>query len=306
MEDDVPEYPDDYRSGYVALIGEPNVGKSTLMNAIMGAQISIVTRKPQTTRTMVLGIFNSDEAQILFLDTPGLISPKYLLQKAMMQAAEQAIADADIILHIADLPKLHKYEYKVDERLVALLRESGKPCLAALNKQDRVADAEKKEARNALESTGVFKAIHPISALLNEGIDPLLDELVTLLPVHPPYFPPEHLSDRPERFFVSEIIREKIFEKYKQEIPYSTEVVVVDFKEKKDVDYIAADIIVEKESQRKIVIGAKGAAIKDIGTKARADIEKFLGRKVYLELHVKYREGWRNDKNWIKRFGYGE
>jgi GTPase len=298
----------EFRTGYAAIIGEPNAGKSTLMNAILETKLSIVTPKPQTTRKRVLGFLSKENYQIIFVDTPGLIKPKYLLQESMMQAAQRAISDADVVALILDADKVRDREHVLNKPLIDLLKSIDKPVIALLNKSDTFRDKKLLlPLLNDVYATKLFAEIIPISALKNEGTDVVVDTLVKYLPVHPPLYPVDYLSDMPERFFVSEIIREKIFQYYRDEIPYSTEVLINDFKERDDeADYIAADIVVERESQRKIIIGAAGRSIKEIGIRARKDIEEFLGKKVYLELYVKYRVGWRDDANWIQRFGYGE
>ncbi len=300
---------DEFRTGYAAIIGEPNAGKSTLMNAILGTKLSIVTPKPQTTRKQVLGFLTTDQYQMIFIDTPGLIKPKYLLQESMMQAAHQAIADADVVALILDVNKMLEKEHALNQPLTNLLQSIGKPVLALINKIDRIVDKKiLLPLMQQLIDTSLFAEIIPISALKKNGVDDVVQTLVKYLPVHPPLYPEDYLSDMPERFFVSEIIREKIFEMYREEIPYSTEVVITEFKEREEGGgaFIAADVVVERESQRKIILGAGGQSIKEIGIRARKDIEAFLEKKVFLELYVKYRENWRDDAKWIQRFGYGE
>jgi GTP-binding protein Era len=299
------QLPENFRCGYAALIGAPNAGKSTLMNAILGMKISIVTAKPQTTRKRVLGFHTSDTQQIIFIDTPGLIKPKYVLQESMVTAAHMAIAEADVCCYLMDVPRMLDSERAFPEGLFDLFRESGRPVIAVLNKVDLVHN--KSEMLPLMERASeayTFSAVIPISAMKEEGIAELLDALDRHLPLGPPLYPPDMLSDQPERFFVSEIVREKIFEQFRQEVPYATEVYISEYREEEERDYIAAEIIVERESQKRIIIGAKGAAIKRIGMAAREDIEEFLGRRVFLDLHVRIREGWRDNAAWIRRFGY--
>ncbi len=297
--------PDHFRCGYVALVGAPNAGKSTLMNTMLGMKISIVTAKPQTTRKRVLGFHTGEAHQMIFIDTPGLIKPKYELQESMVKAAHSAIAEADACCHLIDAPRILESERAFPEGLFDLFRESGRPVIAVLNKVDLVRN--KRDLLPLMEKTlqaYPFKEVVPISALEGEAVPDLVAALEKLLPLGPPLYPPDMLSDQPERFFVSEIVREKIFEQFRQEVPYATEVYISEYREEEERDYIAAEIIVERESQKRIIIGAKGAAIKRIGMAAREDIEVFLDRRVFLDLHVRIREGWRDNAAWIRRFGY--
>ena len=294
-----------FKAGYVAIVGDTNVGKSTLMNGLVGQKISIVTNKPQTTRHKVLGILSREDHQIIFLDTPGLLQPKYLLHEAMMRFAQSAIEDADVVLFMIDVtdPKMgEEVEYNAAFRR---LKDLKKPVFLVINKIDLVTKEEVLLVIAFYSNKYPFKEIFPISALNLFGTTELVNFLVKELPEHPPYYPPDVVSEQPERFFVGEIIREKIFEKFKEEIPYSTTVDIIEFKEqagKKDV--IHAEIYVERESQKGILIGKKGLALKEVGTSARKDIEAFLGRPVFLELHVKVREKWREKEEWLRRLGY--
>lgn len=296
----------DFKAGYVAIVGAPNVGKSTLMNALLNQKISIVTSKPQTTRRRVLGILTSENCQIIFLDTPGLVKPRYLLQEMMMRIADEAIADADVVLLMIEANVSRKNERAGDPVGFEKLRSAAKPVILALNKSDLVEN--KNEILPTIEfyqKAYPFLEIVPISALKQDGLDDLLSCLIRNLPSNPPYYPSDMITDHPERFFVSEIIREKIFEWYRQEIPYSTEVAILDFKEReKGKDFISAEIYVERDTQRGILIGKDGSSLKKVGELARKDIEGFLGRLVYLELHVKVREKWRKSEAWLRRFGY--
>ncbi len=294
-----------FRCGYVAIIGNPNVGKSTLMNGLLGQKISIVTNKPQTTRHKILGILSSETYQMIFLDTPGLLKPKYLMHKEMMKSAQSAIADADQVLYMIDAT--HPNIGKEIEQDVAFMtvKNLNKDVSLLINKTDLVTKVKTAEIIAFYSGQYQFKDVFPISALTLDGTKVLLETIASSLPEHQPFYPPDILSEHSERFFVSEIIREKIFEKFRDEIPYSTTVDIVEFKEaegKKDV--IRAEIYVERESQKGILIGTQGKALKQIGELARKDIEIFLDRPVFLELFVKVREKWRDKKEWLNRLGY--
>jgi len=288
-----------HKSGYVALIGKPNAGKSTLMNHILGTKISITTHKPQTTRHQVVGIFSDDNTQIIFLDTPGVISPKYELQRAMMNTVERARADADVILFIFDpLDKFPTHE------VIELLRSINKPIFLVVNKMDQ-ANRSRAEAKvEDLKEKLRFKEIHYVSALQGNGVKELLESVRSQLIPGPPYYPKEDLSEHPVRFFVSELIREQVFLQFQEEIPYSCTVDVISYEADDDIDRISADIIVNRKSQKGILIGKKGAAIKELGIKSREAIENFIGKKVFLDLHVKVREKWREKENWVRNMGY--
>lgn len=291
-----------FRAGYAAIVGRPNAGKSTLLNALLGQKLSIVSDKPQTTRHRIAGILNEPGFQAILLDTPGMIDPAYLLQEMMMKSVRSAVADADVVVRIVDasVPR--------GEAADAGGIPSRVPVILALNKADIVPEARMLEAALAA-SAGPHPpaAIVPVSALKRTGLDALKREIVARLPLHPPFYPEDSLSDRHERFFVAEIIREKIFERYREEIPYSTTVRILEFEEKTGrKDRIEAEISVERESQKGILIGGKGAALKKVGALARKDIEELLGRPVFLELRVKVRERWRDDDVWLGRLGYKE
>jgi GTPase len=298
---------DNFRCGYVALIGEPNVGKSTLMNALIGQKLSIVTPKPQTTRHKILGIASSSDYQIIFLDTPGIIKPQYLLHEAMMSLASSALEDADVVLFMIDAtaPKLG-----IDlahEEAFSRLNGLQKPVVLVINKADAVQKPEILPIIEFYAGAFAFKEIFPISALKLDGTTELTRAIVKELPQHQPFYPLDAISEHSERFFVSEIIREKIFEKFQQEVPYSTAVEIADFKERGEgKTFISADIFVERDSQKGILIGKKGDALKQIGRWARKDIEAFLQHAVFLELHVKVRKGWRDDGPSLLKFGYRE
>jgi GTP-binding protein Era len=292
-----------FKAGYVAIVGEPNVGKSTLMNALLGQKISIVTRKPQTTRQAVLGILTTPEAQIIFLDTPGLLEPSYLLQETMMRSAQRALDDADVVLVLLDAASAKQLPESVAQRLKRL--GGDKPVLLGLNKVDKAPREHVLPVIAAFAETGLFREIVPVSGLKSENLEALVRVLRAHLPEHPPYYPDDIVSHHPERFFAAEIIREKIFDQFEEEIPYSTAVEIREFKEREGGKVlIHADIIVERDSQKGILIGKKGDALKNIGQKARKDIEEFIGRPVYLELFVKVGLQWRSKNTWMKRLGY--
>jgi GTP-binding protein Era len=305
------ESAEDFRTGYVALVGEPNVGKSTLMNALLKQKISIVTNKPQTTRHKIMGILSGENYQIIFLDTPGLITPKYLLQEAMMKFASSALDDADVVLFLVDAEKMkaHGIGSKVLEKTLPVNPVSGgagKKIFLVINKIDLVEKGDVLPMIDGFRKAFPFDEILPISALNSFGTDELISAIANYLPNHPPLYPPDIISEAPEKFFVSEIIREKIFEQFSEEIPYSTTVDVVAFKERASKKhFISAEIFVERQSQKGILIGKGGAALKKVGELARAEIESFLEHEVFLELHVKVREKWRGSEAWLKRLGYG-
>jgi GTP-binding protein Era len=295
-----------FRCGYVAIIGLPNVGKSTLLNTILGQKISIVTPKPQTTRHRLSGIHSMDDCQIIFLDTPGILEPKYLLQERMMENAALAMEDADLVLFMVDANDPPKESWIMQEttaRQISLLKV---PAFLLINKVDRVQKLQLLPMMEFYAGKGLFREIFPVSALKRDGIDVLLKTIVPFLPEHPPLYPLDIVSDHNERFLVSEIIREKICLQCKEEIPYSTAVDIVEFKEREaGKTLISAEIYVERPSQRGIVIGKNGAMLKRIGSMARVEIERFLERPVFLELQVKVREEWRQKKNWLDKLGYG-
>lgn len=294
------------KAGYIAIVGKPNAGKSTLMNAILGAKLSIVTPKPQTTRKQVLGIYSDVANQIVFIDTPGILNPKYEMQKFMMEYVSSALEAADAIIFLIDVKK-HKNE--IDEKSMQFLRAAKatkKPLIAILNKVDLYEDVKSVlpiiQHFNELE---MFDEIIPISALKETYIENLITTLVKYMPENEFYFDPEDLSTLNERFFVSEIIREQLFLSYSEEIPYSTEVVITQFREKAMGKwFISADILVERKSQKIILIGRNGEKIKKVGEKARLAVEEHLQNPVFLDLFVKVRDNWRNNKNILKNLGY--
>jgi len=289
------------KSGYVTIIGEPNVGKSTLLNAMLGQRISIVTRKPQTTRHRILAILTKDHCQAIILDTPGLLTPKYELHKAMMSAARSAIGEADIIIYMLDCTS----PSEASDDILADLRRRGKPVYLVINKVDLATKPEIAPIIVSFSNRFSFTEVFPVSALKGDGIGELASSILNSLPVHPWYYPADIVSEHPEKFFVSEIIREKIFEIFREEIPYSASVEIIEFSEQKGrKDVISAEIFVERDSQKGILIGAGGKELKKVGEASRKDIESFLGRRVFLQLHVKVRDKWRDDPLWIKRMGY--
>ncbi len=289
-----------HRSGFVNIIGNPNVGKSTLMNALVGERISIITSKSQTTRHRILGIVNSDDFQIVYSDTPGIIKPNYKLQEKMMDFVSVSFDDADVFLYVTDVVESAEKNAEYIERLSKVKI----PVLCLINKIDLVSNEDVESLRLFWENRLPNAKIFEISALNGTNLDIVFNEIVSLLPEGPAWFPKDQLTDKTERFIVSEIIREKILLNYKKEIPYSCEVAVEEFKESPDIIRIKAVIIVERPSQKGIIIGNKGASIKKVGTEARIDIEKFFGKKVFLETFVKVEKDWRNNDRDLSRFGY--
>lgn len=290
-----------HKSGFVNIIGNPNVGKSTLMNALMGEKISIITHKVQTTRHRIMGIFSGDNFQIVFSDTPGILKPNYLMQNYMLAFVEQAIDDADMFLLVSDVKETFEHK-EIVEKIV----RSQKPILILINKIDLSNQADVETKVNEWKSRIEHAQILPISALHDFNIKEVMNIIIDKLPENPPYFPKDEVSDRPVKFFVSEIIREKILIQYQKEIPYCSEVVIDSFKEDETIVRILTTIYVMRESQKAIILGHKGEAIRNMGTRARIDIEKMLDKKVYLELFVKVSPDWRNNKLKLKGFGYTE
>jgi GTP-binding protein Era len=289
-----------FKSGFVNIIGNPNVGKSTLLNELVGEKLSIITSKAQTTRHRILGIVNGEEFQIIFSDTPGIVKPVYKLHDSMMKFVRTAITDADVILYVTDV--IETWDKNV--HFIEKLNKVAAPVIVAINKTD-LSKAEAIDLLITEWNTHVPKAtVMPISAKLRFNVPNLFNTILEKLPEGPAYYPLDSLTDKPERFFVTEIVREKIFLNYQQEIPYSCEVVIDSFKEAEDIVRINAIIHVMRESQKGIIIGHKGEMLKKVGTQARIDIEKFLGKKVYIGLQVKVALDWRNNEKILKRFGY--
>jgi len=294
-----------HHSGYVNIIGRPNVGKSTLMNAFLGEKMAIITHKPQTTRHRILGIWNNDEYQIVFSDTPGLIDdPNYKMQKAMNKAAFSIFEDADVVLFVTTPEET----YEGDEKVLSKIKNAKVPKFLLINKVDLSDPDSIKAMMEHWNGLIKFDEVHVISALTKLGTEHLLESIKKRLPEGPVYFPKDQISDKPERFFITEIIREKILLHYKQEIPYSVEVIIEEYKETmkhgKPFSYIRANIIAMRQSQKHILIGKGGTSIKRLGIEARKDIEHFLGHRVHLELYVKIKEKWRDDDQLLKSFGY--
>jgi GTPase len=291
-----------HKSGFVSIVGNPNVGKSTLMNLLVGERLSIITAKAQTTRHKILGIVNKEEYQIIFSDTPGVLEPNYKLQESMLKYSKSALVDADVILYITDTVETSvKNESFINE-----VKSAQVPVLVALNKVDLTEQSQLEKLvatwRELLPKAEIF----PISALRKFNVDNLYNRIIELIPESPPFFDKDALTDKTERFFVSEIIREKILRYYQKEIPYSVEVVVEEFKDKGSRVDIHAIIHVARDSQKGIIIGHQGKALKKLGTEARRDIETFLAKKVFLQLFVKVSKDWRNQDNFLKNFGYDQ
>lgn len=290
-----------HKAGFVNIIGNPNVGKSTLMNALVGERISIITSKSQTTRHRIMGIVNGEDFQIVYSDTPGVLKPNYRLQESMMEASTSALKDADVLLYVTDT--VESYDKNID--FLEKAKQSGIPTFLIINKIDLLPSQEALEELVEKWKTILPDAeIVPICALEKFNIEQLLVRIKELLPDSPPYFDKDALTDRPARFFVNEIIREKILENYDKEIPYSTEVVVEQFQEEAKLIKIHATIYVERESQKGIIIGKRGAMLKKVGMAARTEIEAFFEKKVFLELFVKVEKDWRNKDKQLKLFGY--
>lgn len=291
------------KSGYVSIVGEPNVGKSTLLNMLLGEKLAIVTPKPQTTRNRITGILTTDEYQIIFLDTPGMLKPRYKLQEYMVEMVKNAIADADLILYMIDVSHLPRED--IEREILDMIKSSGKKAILVMNKIDLISKPMLLPLMAAYKDKFDFADIVPISALKNDGLDILVKVIVEHLPEGPMLFPPDQISDLPVRFFVGELIREKVFLLTRQEIPYASSVMVEEFKERESgVIYIRATIFVEKDSQKKIIIGKGGNMLKKIGTMAREELEASFGKPVYLELWVKVREKWRQNPKDLKELGY--
>jgi GTP-binding protein Era len=288
-----------FKSGFVSIIGKPNAGKSTLMNALVGRKLAITTPKAQTTRHRILGILHGDGYQAVFSDTPGVILPQYKLHRLMMKAVKGAVDDADLIVLLVDVNEKFPEELVID-----LAKRSMVPVLLVLNKED-LADPEKVKHRlEEVKSKVEVVDSMAISATKGTGVKELRDKIVALLPDGPPYFDEDSMSDRPERFFVTEIIREKIFMLLDEEVPYSCEVGVVQYEERENLTFIDAEIHVERDSQKGILVGKQGSMIKKIGQMARKDIEEFLDQKVYLELRVRVAENWKDSTLRLRSFGY--
>jgi len=289
-----------HKSGFVNIIGNPNVGKSTLMNSLVGEKLSIITSKAQTTRHRILGIVNGEDFQLVLSDTPGIIKPNYKLQASMMDFVKTAIDDADIIVYMIEAGE----STLKDEDLYNKIKSSNIPILLIINKIDLSNQQNIEEQVEKWKDILPDAEIFPISALEKFQVENLLERLIELLPECPPYFPKDQMTDKPERFFVNEIVREKILLNYKKEIPYSVEVLTEEFKEDETIIRIRSIIMVERDSQKGIIIGHKGEALKKVGIEARKDLEAFFGKQIHIELFVKVNKNWRNNKNQLKKFGY--
>lgn len=291
-----------HKAGFVNIIGNPNVGKSTLMNAFVGEKLSIITSKAQTTRHRILGIVNGDDFQVILSDTPGIIKPAYELQASMMDFVKSAFDDADVLIYMVEIGE---QELK-DEAFFKKITNSKIPVLLLLNKIDK-SDQQQLEEQVQLWSEKVPNAeIYPISALEGFNVKEVFGRIIELLPESPAFYPKDQLTDRPERFFVNETIREKILMHYKKEIPYAVEIDTEEFFEEETIIRMRSVIMVERETQKGIIIGHKGAALKRVGIEARKDLELFFGKQVHLELYVKVNKNWRSDQKQLKRFGYNQ
>ena len=289
-----------HRAGFVNILGNPNVGKSTIMNALVGEKLSIITSKAQTTRHRIMGIVNGEDFQIVYSDTPGILRPQYKLQETMMNFVNSAIYDADLILYVTDVTERTAEEGEYIDKI----KESGIPVIIGINKIDLTTQDDLEKVVESWHIAFPASPVIPISALKNFNLDSLLNAILVKLPESPPFFPKDQLTDKYERFFASEIIREKILVNYQKEIPYSVEIEIESFKEEKDIIKIRALIHVTRDSQKGIIIGHKGSMLKRVGTEARRDMEDFFRKKIYLELYVKVTKDWRDKPLILKRFGY--
>ncbi|MEM9300000.1 MAG: GTPase Era [Bacteroidota bacterium] len=287
-----------HKAGFVSIIGKPNVGKSTLMNRMVGERLSIITSKAQTTRHRIMGILSGDDFQVVYSDTPGIIKPEYELHSSMMSFVNSSLEDADVVLFVTDI-----YE-KYDEQIEQSLKKVKAPVLFVLNKTDQAKGTQEEDKLTYWKTVVKASKYLSTSALEGKNIDTVFKAILELLPEHPAYFPKDELTDKPEKFFVEEIIREKIFLNYKKEVPYSTEVVVTEFKEDETIIRIRAEIYVERKSQKGIIIGKGGEALKKVGIAARADLERFFDKQIHLETFVKVADDWRKKARSLKNFGY--
>ncbi|MEP3836436.1 MAG: GTPase Era [Algibacter sp.] len=289
-----------HKAGFVNIIGNPNVGKSTLMNAFVGEKLSIITSKAQTTRHRILGIVNGDDFQVVLSDTPGIIKPAYELQESMMGFVKSAFEDADVLIYMVEIGEK---ELK-DEAFFNKITNSKIPVLLLLNKIDK-SDQEQLESQVQTWAEKVPNAeIFPVSALEGFNVKEVFNRILDLIPESPPFYPKDQLTDKPERFFINETIREKILMHYKKEIPYAVEVDTEEFFEEEQIIRVRSVIMVERETQKGIIIGHKGSALKRVGVEARKDLEKFFGKQIHIELYVKVNKNWRSNQNQLKRFGY--
>tara|TARA_B100001175_G_C19501376_1_gene638267 strand:- start:1792 stop:2682 length:891 start_codon:yes stop_codon:yes gene_type:complete len=289
-----------HKSGYISILGNPNVGKSTLVNTLMGKDLSITTPKAQTTRHRIIGLINGENYQLVLSDTPGIIKPAYEMQKSMMDFVKESLIDADVLIYMTSI---EEKEIK-DEALVARIKKSKIPLFVLINKIDTSSQVELEVAVQEWCTVFPNAKVIPISALTGFFVPELLQILIDLLPESPPYFPKDQLSDKPERFFVNETIRKSILEHYDKEIPYAVEVITESFKEDEKIIRIRAVILVERETQKGIIIGHKGEQLKKVGIRARKDLASFFGKKIHVDLFVKVQKNWRSNPQQLKRFGY--
>jgi GTP-binding protein Era len=292
----------DHKAGFVNIIGNPNVGKSTLMNALVGERLSIITSKAQTTRHRILGIVNGDDFQIIFSDTPGIIKPAYELQNSMMNFVKSAFEDADVLIYMVEIGE----KDLKDEAFFNKIIFSKIPVLLLLNKIDKSNQEQLEEQVDFWKEKVPNATVIPISALENFNIETVFNTIKELLPVSPAYYPKDALTDKPERFFVNETIREKILMNYEKEIPYAVEIETEEFLEDETIIRIRSVIMVERETQKGIIIGHKGGALKKVGMQSRADLEKFFGKQIHIELYVKVNKDWRSSSFQLRRFGYNQ
>lgn len=292
-----------HKAGFVNILGNPNVGKSTLLNVLINEKLAIITPKAQTTRHRIMGIINGEDYQIVYSDTPGILKPRYLLHQSMMNVVSGAMSDADVYLYVTDHSETIE---NINQEIFEKLKNANAPLIFIINKKDLIrggkAEIERRE-KYWKKQLNIDKILS-VSALKKEKTAKIIESIVAYLPEHPAYYPKDELTDRSLRFFVSEIIREKIFMNYEKEIPYCCEVIIDSFKEETKITKIAATIYVTRDSQKGILIGHKGGALKKVGTQARIDMEEFLGIKVFLELHVKVGKEWRDNERFLKQFGY--
>jgi GTP-binding protein Era len=297
----VPNPKQDFRSGYIVLAGRPNVGKSTLFNAMVGERLSIVSHKPQTTRNNILGILTTDKSQIIFHDTPGLLEPQYRLQEVMLRSINKAVKDADVLLGLVDASD---FEASFGDSFIKTISSPNLKKIVALNKVDLVGTEQIEAHVSTINSSVGVDQVIPISATTGHNLDQLQSVLESALPLGPMYYPEDTLTEHPEKFFIAELVREEIFARLRQELPYAIAVKVEEFKEDRSKTYIRADIVVERASQKGIVIGNGGKTLRNIGKNARVKIESFLERQVYLDLHVKVHENWRKKDAALRGLGY--
>lgn len=289
-----------HKAGFVNIIGNPNVGKSTLMNALVGEKLSIITSKAQTTRHRIMGIVNGEDYQIVFSDTPGIIKPAYQLQESMMDFVKTAFEDADVLIYMVEVGETALKNEEFFKKII----KSKIPIILLLNKIDKSTPEEVKEKIDYWREKIPNSFVYVISALERFNVDSVFYKIIELLPEAPPFFPKDQITDKPERFFVNESVREKILKHYKKEVPYSVEVETESFVEEENIIKIRANIIVERDTQKGIIIGHKGNAIKRVGAEARKDLEYFFGKKIYLDLYVRVNKNWRSNEKELKRFGY--